>query len=304
MCSITAQAMTAESTLLDAEDDRFGGKVITFDSVLACASPEAFAAALSSSLAAWESQGKRGIWLSIPVSRTELMPAAIAAGFALHHTEPDRVVLNAWLSAEENLMPGYTTHTMGIGAVVINAERQILALQEATGPASKIGGANEFWKYPTGLVNAGEGAAEAAVREVFEETGVETEVVSLVAMREGHGATAGGGGASGTATNLFAVFLMRPRPGGSTRIVIDPREVAKCQWMDCDQYLKQSTARMPPGGVYYTLNELAIAAYDKQYSGSWSGRDLPLGAKLAPDMTNMVYFGKPPIGSAVAHSKL
>ena len=32
--------------------------------------------------------------------------------------------------------------------------------------------------------------------------------------------------------------------------------------MDCDEYLEQSTSRMPPGGVYYTLNELAIAAFD------------------------------------------
>ena len=45
-----------------------------------------------------------------------------------------------------------TTHTMGIGAVVINEQRQVLAVQEATGPASKLGGANDFWKYPTGCV--------------------------------------------------------------------------------------------------------------------------------------------------------
>ena len=40
------------------------------------------------------------------------------------------------------------------------------------------------------------------------------------------------------------------------------REVAGAKWMDCDEYLEQSTSRMPPGGVYYTLNELAIAAFD------------------------------------------
>ena len=37
------------------------------------------------------------------------------------------------------------------------------------------------------MVEAGEGAAEAAVREVWEETGVDAEVVSFVAMREAHG---------------------------------------------------------------------------------------------------------------------
>ena len=39
----------------------------------------------------------------------------------------------------ENQMPGYTTHTMGVGAVVINAQRQVLSIQEASGPASKMG---------------------------------------------------------------------------------------------------------------------------------------------------------------------
>ena len=103
------------------------------------------------------------------------------------------------------------------------------------------------------------------------------------------GASAGGGGAAGLATNLFTVFLMRPTPGGNTEIKTDERcatllaqtqtrreadaephdncglgcrEVAGAKWMDCDEYLEQSTSRMPPGGVYYTLNELAIAAFD------------------------------------------
>eukprot|EP01048_Picozoa_sp_COSAG05_P018541 COSAG05_NODE_2728_length_2712_cov_2.977507_3_plen_269_part_00 len=139
---------------LDAADDRFGGKVIGIESVLACASAEAFSTALSHSLATWKAQGTRGIWLSIPVARTELMPAAISQGFALHHTEPDRIVLNAWLSPDENLMPGYTTHTMGIGAVVINSERQILAMQEATGPASQKSTGNEYWKYVSWTLQA------------------------------------------------------------------------------------------------------------------------------------------------------
>ena len=48
-----------------------------------------------------------------------------------------------WIHDSENMLPGYTTHTMGVGAVVINERREILALQEATGPASKaFGGAS------------------------------------------------------------------------------------------------------------------------------------------------------------------
>lgn len=230
---------------------------------------------------------------------TELLPAAIEAGFELHHTEPDRVVLAAWLKPSASPLPGYTTHTVGVGAVVINSQRQILAIQEATGPASRAhGNAGAFWKYPTGLVDAGEGVAEAAVREVREETGVQAEVVSMIAMREAHLGSGGGGGAAGSSTNMFAVFLLRPL---TEEIVIDGIEVAAAKWMDADEYVEQAAARMPPGGVYYTINELAVAAFDGRHTaGAWAGRELELGPKVSsavgrgPNAANMVYFGVPP----------
>jgi len=37
------------------------------------------------------------------------------------------------------------------------------------------------------------------------------------------GASAGGGGAAGLATNLFTVFLMLPTPAGNTEIKTDER---------------------------------------------------------------------------------
>lgn len=42
----------------------------------------------------------------------------------------------------------------------------------------------DFWKIPGGHVEFNEFLPEAAIREVFEETGVETEFVSLMAFRE------------------------------------------------------------------------------------------------------------------------
>ena len=176
----TTSSATASLPMLAAEDDRFGGKLVAMESIAAHDSVASFAESLATSLDAWREEGKRGIWLNIPKERTELMPAAIEAGFDLHHTEPDRIVLNSWLGGGTNMLPGCelpahqnpprtpcvsplmlllapttdTTHTMGIGAVVINEQRQVLAVQEATGPASEIGGANNFWKYPTGCVRS------------------------------------------------------------------------------------------------------------------------------------------------------
>merc|ERR1712091_276535 len=92
-------------------------------------------------------------------------------------------MLTHWLpEGESNPLPGYTSHSLGVGAVVINEHNQILVVQEKSGPAAGI----DFWKYPTGMVDAGEDAAMAAVREVKEETGVDAEIVQLVAFREFH----------------------------------------------------------------------------------------------------------------------
>jgi hypothetical protein len=47
-------------------------------------------------------------------------------------------MLTLWIPAEkgvENTLPGYTTHTVGVGAVVVNAKNEILVVQERSGPA-------------------------------------------------------------------------------------------------------------------------------------------------------------------------
>ncbi|CAN0005843.1 unnamed protein product, partial [Sphacelaria rigidula] len=43
-----------------------------------------------------------------------------------------------------------------------------------------------MWKFPGGLADLGEGIAEAVVREVREETGVEAEFRSVLTLRHQH----------------------------------------------------------------------------------------------------------------------
>ena len=47
--------------------------------------------------------------------------------------------------------------------------------------------------------------------------------------------------------------------------------------MPFDEYLEQSTSRMPPGGVYFTLNELGMIAAEGGYSSAWVQTKLRLG---------------------------
>lgn len=57
-----------------------------------------------------------------------------------------------------------------------------------------------------GLIDAGEDLPDAAAREVLEETGVQTEFISVLAFRHGHRGLFG-------KSDLFFVVRMRLKPG-------------------------------------------------------------------------------------------
>ena len=57
------------------------------------------------------------------------------AGFELHHAEKGYVMLTKWLPPhEENKLPENASHQVGIGAFVLNERREMLLVQEKSGP--------------------------------------------------------------------------------------------------------------------------------------------------------------------------
>src|SRR4051794_41850648 len=73
-------------------------------------------------------------------------------------------------------VPGYVTPKIAIGAVVGNDEGKILLIQRAD---------SGVWLYPTGWADIGYSASEVAVKEGREETGIDCEVVQLLAGLDG-----------------------------------------------------------------------------------------------------------------------
>jgi ADP-ribose pyrophosphatase YjhB (NUDIX family) len=71
---------------------------------------------------------------------------------------------------------GYQTPKIAVGAVVGNDDGEILLVQRAD---------SGVWLYPTGWADIGYSASEVAVKEVREETGIECEVVRLIAVLDG-----------------------------------------------------------------------------------------------------------------------
>lgn len=70
----------------------------------------------------------------------------------------------------------YPFTTIGVGGVVINSKEQFLLIKEKKG--IYLG-----WKFPGGLADPNEEIYDVAIREIYEETGVETEFETLITMR-------------------------------------------------------------------------------------------------------------------------
>jgi ADP-ribose pyrophosphatase YjhB (NUDIX family) len=100
--------------------------------------------------------------------------ADIRAG-ALEEAESDALV-EEWLTSVGEGISGYVTPKAAVAAVVGNDGDEILLTQRAD---------SGLWLYPVGWADVGYSPAEVAVKEVYEETGIEVEPVSLIAVFDG-----------------------------------------------------------------------------------------------------------------------
>ncbi|MFN8038668.1 MAG: NUDIX hydrolase N-terminal domain-containing protein [Acidimicrobiales bacterium] len=81
-----------------------------------------------------------------------------------------------WMRSVGQGVPGYQTPKVAIGAVVGNDDGEVLLIQRSD---------SGIWLYPTGWADIGYSASEVAVKEVAEETGIECEVVQVLAVLDG-----------------------------------------------------------------------------------------------------------------------
>ena len=99
-----------------------------------------------------------------------------AADDALEVRREQDHFVQEWMESVGEGVPGYVTPKVAIGAVVGNDSGEILLVQRAD---------SLIWLYPTGWADAGYSPSEVAVKEVFEETGIECEPVQLLAVLDG-----------------------------------------------------------------------------------------------------------------------
>jgi ADP-ribose pyrophosphatase YjhB (NUDIX family) len=85
-------------------------------------------------------------------------------------------LVEEWMGSVGRGVPGYVTPKVAVGAAVGNDKGEILLMKRAD---------SGVWLYPTGWADVGYSASEVVVKEVDEETGIDVEVVRLIAVLDG-----------------------------------------------------------------------------------------------------------------------
>jgi ADP-ribose pyrophosphatase YjhB (NUDIX family) len=104
-----------------------------------------------------------------------LKVAADIRSAAIDEAESD-ALFEEWLATVGEGVAGYVTPKVAVAAVVGNENGELLLTQRAD---------SGWWLYPVGWADVGYSPSEIAVKEVFEETGIEVEVVALIAVLDG-----------------------------------------------------------------------------------------------------------------------
>jgi 8-oxo-dGTP pyrophosphatase MutT (NUDIX family) len=195
--------------LLAFEYNKFNGIIIDSDQI-----PEdidVFLPQLNALLSHAKQQNKAVIWLTLPIDLAHLITIATTQGFTFHNCLPTEVTL-IFKSQSQGFVPFMPTHSLGAGGLVQNSLGEILVIRER--------GATTY-KLPGGHIELGETIEDAVIREVLEETGIQTTFSAVLGMASTHPYRFG-------KSNIYIVCKLAPL---STQINIqDTHEIDDAKW--------------------------------------------------------------------------
>jgi ADP-ribose pyrophosphatase YjhB (NUDIX family) len=185
----------------------------------------------------------------------------VAADIRVHAEEGSAAVedvdglVEEWMTTVGKGVPGYVTPKVAVGAAVGNDKGEILLVQRSD---------SGVWLYPTGWADVGYSAAEVVVKEVEEETGIQVEVVRLIAVLDGLRV--------GMSRIPLYSLVFQCRPVGG-ELKAHPLECADVGWFPVDK-LPQPLAGAERWGdhVFAALRGEPIEVlYDSVRSPIWRG---------------------------------
>lgn len=168
-----------------------------------------------------EVENKRNlIWIYIDITKSDFISIATKKGFFFHSCDEDYILIVKRIKADA-IIPTAANHTLGVGAVVINDNNEILVIKERI---STLG-----YKLPGGHIDNGEMISTAVQREVFEETGIDVEFESIISLghfypHQFH------------KSNLYIICIAKPKT--SEINIQDTHEIVDAKWIDVNKYLE------------------------------------------------------------------
>ncbi|MFS7983858.1 putative hydrolase [Helianthus anomalus] len=267
--------------MLDASFDAYGGVIINVKNDM---DEYVFTALLQTSISQWKQQGKKGVWLKLSIELVNLVKPAVKEGFWYHHAEPTYVMLVYWIPETNHTLPPNASHRVGVASFVLNDKGEKSGVFKGSG----------VWKLPTGTVEEvckniysiswvgsgrvkssfdplntpacisllllllylqGEDISVAAIREVKEEAGIDTEFVEVLAFRQSHKSFF-------SKSDLMFVCMLKPT---SFDIEKQDSEIEAAQWMPVEEYANQAFIKEHKSFDY--IAKICISKKDNKYVG-------------------------------------
>jgi len=160
------------------------------------------------------------LWIDLTTTQHEHIALALALGFEFHNCEAKRVTLTFQVT-KGAYIPVPPTHTIGVGAVVINEKNELLMVRD------RIHTSHSIYKLPGGMLEHAQSLEEGVVREVWEETGIKAKFIKMVSLLNSHPFTF-------NKSNMYIVFQLEAL--SSEINIIDTHEIEEAIWMPLDDF--------------------------------------------------------------------
>ncbi|MDC0933726.1 NUDIX domain-containing protein [Arcobacteraceae bacterium] len=161
---------------------------------------------------------KKLLWIKLHIDKSHYIPLLTKYDFIFHHCNEEDITLLKRLSINP-IIPTARNHTLGVGVVVINEKNELLVIRDRIG---------KRYKLPGGYIDNDENISTAAVREVKEETGIDVDFTSIIAL--GHFKPLQFG-----ESNLY--LGCTAKANSSEINIIDDYEIIEARWMVLDEFL-------------------------------------------------------------------
>ncbi|HHD75393.1 MAG TPA: NUDIX domain-containing protein [Campylobacterales bacterium] len=204
--------------MLKFKEDIYNGLIVDIDSIEESAIE--FKLSLEKLINASRNANKSLIWIDLTTKQAIHISIAIAMGFEFHNCEAQRTTLTFKVK-KDAYIPVAPTHTIGVGAVVINDKNELLMVRD------RIHTSRSLYKLPGGMLEHAQSLEEGVVREVWEETGIKAKLIKMVSVLNSHPFTF-------NKSNMYIVFQLEAE---SFEInVVDTAEIEFALWMPLDEF--------------------------------------------------------------------